>query len=104
VGPSSVLSVAGSTSSAPNVTRPSFMQGSIGMLFSTLGVGGPTPTMPSVGGHTSTQSLSQSSSGSSIDLPLAPPSTPTNIGASNQGVPAGRTTGLYQFYMCLYVY
>jgi len=101
-----VLSVAGgsSSTSTQNITGPPLMQGRIGISFSTLDVGRSTPTMPSVGGLTSTQHFSGSSPASSIDIPHAPPSTPTNIGVSCQHVPAAPTPGLYQSYMCLYVY
>ena len=64
------------------VGRPALRQTVAGP--STRGVGGSTPLMPSVGGPTSTQSLSGSSQAGSLDLAL---------GVSSQHIPTISTPG-----------
>jgi len=77
-GPSSMLDpslglhVAG-LSSTLSGTGPALTQGTVGLNSS----------MPSVGGLTATQSFSESSQGSIIDIPSAPTSTPTSFSGSN---------------------
>ena len=94
VGPSSILSAGGSTS-IQSVTGRSLMQGVIGRPFSTVSVGGSTPSTPSVSGLISSQSFGGPSRASSIDIPSALPSTPTNSGASSQDIRTTPTPGLH---------
>jgi len=57
--------------------------------------------MPSIGGLTSSQSFGGSSQASSIDVPSAPPSTPTTIDGSNLDIPASPTPGLCDPYVSI---
>jgi hypothetical protein len=88
--------------SAQSATSPPLTQGIVGLNASMPSLSGSTPLTLSVGGLTPTQSFGMSSQASSIDVPSAPPSTPTTIGGSSQDIPTTPTPGLYQLYVCQY--
>jgi hypothetical protein len=93
-GTSLALSSVGSSSLAQGVTGYPLTQCVVGPS-STLSVGDPTPSMPSIDGLMSTWSFSQTSS---VDLPSTPPSTPTTIGSSSQDNPTMSTQGPHYIY------
>ena len=97
-----MLSFAGSSSSTQSVTGYPLTQGFVGPS-STLSVGDPIPSTPSVDGLMSTWSFGMSSKASSIDPPTVPPSTPTTIGGSSQDMPATSTPGLHYVYVSSYL-
>ena len=69
-----------------------------------LDVGGSTPLTPGASGLVSSMSFGGSSQASSIDIPHAPPSTPTSTGAYAQNIPAISNAGQHCPYVFVYVY
>ena len=105
--PSSMPSVAGfssSTGSVMSLPLTQAPQGVTGASSFILDVGGSTPSTPSVSGLASSMSFGGSSQASSIDVPQAPPSTPTSTGTSGQNIPAVSSAGQHCPYVFVYVY
>ena len=91
-----IPSVVAGPSSTPSGTSPASVQGIVDvnplircLSFSTVDVGGLTPM----------QSLGGSSQASSIDIPSAPPSTPTTVGGSNLDFSATLMPGMHHLYV-----